>query len=116
MYREESRKLITLDRQDETDLEKKRQINKIKQDMEKEKLKEGELIEDMDLMKQVIKILDLIEKKMNACAYEEFKNKNGERAFQIKKSLEKLKSTINSETLPKTKLKILVSYKHKKGW
>ena len=38
--------------------------------MEKEKLKEGELIEDMDLMKQVIRILELIEKKMNALAYE----------------------------------------------
>ena len=38
-------------------------------------------------MKQVIRIMELIEKKMNAWAYEEFKNKNGEKATQIKKSL-----------------------------
>jgi len=33
-------------------------------------MKEGELIEDMDLLKQVYKILEWIEKKMNALAYE----------------------------------------------
>lgn len=105
-----------MDRQDEGQLEKKRQINKIKQDMEKEKVNEGQLIEDMDLMKQVIRIMDLIEKKMNAWAYNEFRNKNGDRAHEIKKSLEKIKNTINSEPVPKTKLKILIAYKHKKGW
>ena len=105
-----------MNRVDEGDLEKKRQINKIKQDMEKQKLKEGELIEDMDLMKQVIRIMELIEKKMNAWAYDQFRNRNGDRATQIKKSLEKLKNTVNTEPLPKTKLKILIAYKHKKGW
>lgn len=57
LYREESRKLLVMDRNDEAELEKKRQINKIKQEMEIEKMKEGELIEDMDLLKQVYKIL-----------------------------------------------------------
>jgi hypothetical protein len=43
-----------------------------------EKLKEGELIEEMDLIKQVHKIIVLIEKKMNHMAFEEFSmRKNG---------------------------------------
>lgn len=38
-------------------MEKKRKIDKIKQQTEIEKMKEGELIEDTDLLKQVYKIL-----------------------------------------------------------
>ena len=49
-------------------------------------------------------------------AYEEFKNKNGDQATAIKKSLEKLKDTVDSESNAKSKLKILITYKHKKGW
>ena len=49
-----------IDRNEEAELEKKRQINKIKQEMDIEKMKEGELIEDMDLLKQVYKVRDLI--------------------------------------------------------
>lgn len=60
MYRDESRKMLMIDRNEEAELEKKRQINKIKQEMDIEKMKEGELIEDMDLLKQVYKIRDLI--------------------------------------------------------
>lgn len=105
-----------MDRNDEAQLEKKRQINKIKQEMEIEKMKEGELIEDMDLLKQVYKILQWIERKMNALAYEQFKNKNGDRATQIKKSLEKLKRCVNDQPTPMNKLKLLISYKYKKGF
>lgn len=79
-------------------------------------MKQGEFIEDMDLLKQVYKILEWIEKKMNALAYEEFKNKNGERATQIKKSLEKLKNYVGSQTVVVNKLKILIAYKHRKGF
>ena len=60
MYRDESRKMLMIDRNEEAELEKKRQINKIKQEMDIEKMKEGELIEDMDLLKQVYKVRDLI--------------------------------------------------------
>lgn len=71
----------------------------------------------MDLLKQVYKILEWIEKKMNALAYEEFnKNKNGDRATQIKKSLEKLKTIVNTEPVAMNKLKILINYKYKKGF
>ncbi len=41
----------------------------------------------MDLIKQVYKILMLIEKKMNVLAYTEFQNKNGDKAANIKRSL-----------------------------
>lgn len=37
--------------------------------MDIEKVKEGEMIEEMDLVKQVYKILGLIEKKMNELAF-----------------------------------------------
>lgn len=60
MYRDESKKMLMIDRNEEAELEKKRQINKIKQEMDIEKMKEGELIEDMDLLKQVYKVRDLI--------------------------------------------------------
>lgn len=54
---------------------------------------------------------------MNALAYEEFnKNKNGDRATQIKKSLEKLKTIVNTEPVAMNKLKILINYKYKKGF
>lgn len=86
---------MLLDRNEEAEMEKIRGINKIKQGMEMEKMKEGEFIEDMDILKQVYKIVEWIEKKMNALAFEEFKSKNGDRATQIKKSLEKLKATVN---------------------
>lgn len=45
--------------------------------MDVEKMKEGEMIEEMDLIKQVYKILMLIEKKMNDMAFVEFQAKNG---------------------------------------
>lgn len=41
----------------------------------------------MDLLKQVEKVMFLIKKKMNMIAFEEFKNKNGDQATAIKKSL-----------------------------
>lgn len=88
----------------------------MKQQAEIEKTKEGELIEDTDLYKQVSKIMEWIEKKMNALAYEEFRNKNGDRAQEIKKSLEKLKFTISKENTTMTKLKMLINYKYRKGW
>ncbi len=54
------------------------------------------MIEEMDLIKQVHKILVLIEKKMNQMAYDEFSvRKNGEKAREIKRSLEKLKENVN---------------------
>lgn len=53
---------------------------------------------------------------MNALAYEEFRNKNGDRAQEIKKSLEKLKFTISKENTTMTKLKMLINYKYRKGW
>lgn len=53
---------------------------------------------------------------MNALAYEEFKNKNGDRATQIKKSLEKLKNQVNLEPMAMNKLKILITYKYRKGF
>lgn len=84
--------------------------------MELEKMKEGELIDDNDLLKQVYKILEWIEKKMNGLAYEEFKNRNGDRATQLKKSLQKLKNNVNAEIVTMNKLKMLISYKYKKGW
>jgi hypothetical protein len=37
--------------------------------MDVEKMKEGEMIEEMDLIKQVYKILMLIERKMNELAF-----------------------------------------------
>jgi hypothetical protein len=70
----------------------------------------------MDLIKQVYKILLLIEKKMNQLAYDQFQLRNGEKATAIKKSLEKLKIVINDEPSAKVKLRTLISYKHKKGW
>lgn len=45
------------------------------------------MIEEMDLIKQVYKILMLIEKRMNELAFKEFTVKNGEKATIIKKSL-----------------------------
>ena len=75
------------------------------------------MIEEMDLIKQVHKIMVLIEKKMNHMAFEEFSmRKNGEKAREIKRSLEKLKENVNQETSAKIKLRILIAYKHKKGW
>lgn len=38
--------------------------------MELEKMKEGQLIEEMDLLKQVEKVMNLIRRKMNNTAYE----------------------------------------------
>ena len=70
----------------------------------------------MDLIKQVYKILMLIEKKMNDLAFREFQNKNGDKAAMIKRSLEKIKREVHEESSAKNKLKILISYKHKKGW
>ena len=49
----------------------------------------------MDLIKQVYKILMLIEKKMNELAFIEFQNKNGNKAASIKRSLEKIKSQVH---------------------
>lgn len=72
--------MLVMDRNEESAIEKRRKINIIKHEMDIDKMKEGELIEDMDLLKQVFKIRDLIEKKMNALAYDEFKAKNGARA------------------------------------
>ena len=72
------------------------------------------MIEEMDLIKQVYKILMLIEKRMNELAFKEFTVKNGEKATIIKKSLQKLKKIINEEPSAKNKLKILITYKHKK--
>lgn len=74
------------------------------------------MIEEMDLIKQVYKILMLIQKKMNELAFREFTDKNGDKATAIKRSLEKIKSIVNDEPSAKNKLKILITYKHKKGW
>lgn len=63
--------------------------------MDIEKVKEGDMIEDMDLVKQAFKILSLIQKKMNELAFVEFQNKNGDRAAQIKRSLEKIKKIVH---------------------
>ena len=79
-------------------------------------MKEGEMIEEMDLIKQVYKILVLIENKMNNLAYQEFQAKRGQRATDIKRSLEKIKRIINEEPSAKNKLNILIAYKHRKGW
>lgn len=50
-------------------------------------------------------------------AYQEFSiKKNGERAREIKRSLEKIKENLNQQPSAKVKLKMLISYKHKKGW
>jgi hypothetical protein len=50
-------------------------------------------------------------------AFEEFSTrKNGEKAREIKRSLEKLKENVNQEASAKIKLRILIAYKHKKGW
>lgn len=54
------------------------------------------MIEEMDLIKQVYKILMLIEKKMNNLAFVEFNtHKNGEKAATIKRSLEKIKREVH---------------------
>lgn len=74
------------------------------------------MIEEMDLIKQVYKILMLIERKMNELAFAEFQQKNGEKATQIKRSLEKLKARVHEEASAKNKLKLLITYKHKRGW
>ena len=70
----------------------------------------------MDLLKQVDKIMAQIKRKMNMIAYEEFKNKNGDKATAIKRSLQKLKEMVENEKIVKNKLKKLITYKHKKGW
>lgn len=117
LYREEGRKAKQIYRNKEVEANKEREIRKIKQEMDVEKIKEGEMIEEMDLIKQVYKILMLIEKKMNDLAFDEFsKNKNGEKATAIKRSLEKIKGIVHEEPSARNKLKILISYKHKKGW
>lgn len=116
LYREEGRKAKQIYRNKEVEVNKEREIRKIKQEMDVEKIKEGEMIEEMDLIKQVYKILMLIEKKMNDLAFAEFNAKNGEKATAIKRSLEKVKSIVHEEPSAKNKLKILISYKHKKGW
>lgn len=69
LYREEGRKAKQIYKSNEIDLNKQREIRKIKQEMDVEKMKEGEMIEEMDLIKQVYKILMLIEKKMNELAF-----------------------------------------------
>jgi hypothetical protein len=53
---------------------------------------------------------------MNELAFREFTDKNGDKATAIKRSLEKIKSIVNDEPSAKNKLKILITYKHKKGW
>lgn len=73
-------------------------------------------MDDNELKEQVYRILDWIDVKMNTIAYEEFRNKNGDKAHEIKKSLEKLKENVHNESNAVHKLKILISYKYKKGW
>jgi viroplasmin and RNaseH domain-containing protein len=116
LYREEGRKAKQIYKNNEIEMNKQREIRKIKQEMDVEKVKEGEMIEEMDLIKQVYKILMLIEKKMNELAFAEFNSKNGEKATLIKRSLEKIKQIVHEEPSARNKLKILITYKHKKGW
>lgn len=116
LYRDEGRKAKQIYKNNEIEMNKQREIRKIKQEMDVEKVKEGEMIEEMDLIKQVYKILMLIEKKMNELAFAEFNNKNGEKATLIKRSLEKIKQIVHEEPSARNKLKILITYKHKKGW
>ena len=61
---------------------------KFKTQIEPEKMKEGEL-EDLDIMleEQVYKILDSLENKANIIAHDLFRQHNGEKAVQTKKSV-----------------------------
>lgn len=65
---------------------------------------------------QVKKVLFGIEERANMIANEQFKQLNGEKAVQTKKSLEKLKRIIKDEKNPKLQLKFLIAYKQKKSW
>ena len=61
---------------------------KFKTQIEPEKMKEGEQ-EDLEVMleEQVNKILDSLENKANIIAHDLFKQHNGEKAVQTKKSV-----------------------------
>ena len=65
---------------------------------------------------QVQKILGSLEEKANILAHDLFRQHNGEKAVQTKKSVEKLIASVKSETNPRDQIKMLVAYKQKKTW
>lgn len=85
--------------------------------MEPEKLKEVDQEQlEIILKNQVKKIIENLEEKANIIAHDNFKQHNGERAVQTKKSLEKLIATVQADPNPRNQLKMLVAYKQKKSW
>jgi hypothetical protein len=60
--------------------------------------------------------LGSLEEKANIIAHDLFKQHNGEKAVQTKKSLEKLIAKVTAEPNPRTQLRMLVTYKQKKTW
>lgn len=90
---------------------------KLKSEMEPEKLKENESEHLEDTLKEQVKfILASLQEKANIRAHDLFKQHNGEKAVQTKKSLEKLIHSINSEPNTRTQLRMLVVYKQRKNW
>ena len=57
-----------------------------------------------------------LENKANIIAHDLFKQHNGEKAVQTKKSLEKLKKAVRAEPNSRAQLKLLVAYKQRKTW
>ena len=92
---EEHRKLKQVWKNDEDYQELLKKEKKFKTQIEPEKMKEGEQ-EDLDILleEQVNKILDSLENKANIIAHDLFRQHNGEKAVQTKKSAEKLRNAV----------------------
>jgi hypothetical protein len=92
------------------------ELEKVKAQIAEQVMKEErdmieEQLHDNDLMRQVLKIEGLLEKKMNNLAYELFMKKEYDASVKIKKSLEKLKRSVRETVKPADKLKCLIKYK-----
>ena len=91
IYSEEHKKLKQAWKNDENYQEMLKNEKKMKSDMEPEKTKEGDQDnEDHILRLQVSKVLFNFQEKANLIAHDQFRQLNGEKAVQTKKSLEKL--------------------------
>lgn len=117
IYSDEHRKLKQSWKNDENYQDMQKNEKKLKSNIEPEKLKEGDTGEEEAMIKlQVRRIWEGLEERANIIAHDQFRQMNGERAVLTKKSLEKFKNLLHSETNPRLQLKMLIAYKQKKAW
>lgn len=109
------------ERNEREELQKNIEMERMKAQIAEQKAKEEkdmveEQFHDNDLMKQVIKIEGLLEKKMNTLAFEMFNSKEYDESVRIKKSLEKMKRMVRDTPQAADKLKYLIRYKQDKRY